>query len=44
MTKAVVINEAKGENYELVQPEGGWGYVVALGSSIVFVSKISLLK
>ena len=44
MTQATVINDKKIENYELVPPEGGWGYVVSLGSSIVFVSKISSSK
>lgn len=24
--------------YELVPPEGGWGYMVCLGLSIIFVS------
>lgn len=26
------------DKYELVPPEGGWGYVVCVGLSVIFVS------
>lgn len=26
------------ESYEMVPPEGGWGYIVCIGLSVIFVS------
>lgn len=34
----VELSQSKKEKYELVPPEGGWGYIVTLGVSLMFVS------
>lgn len=33
-----------GEQYEMVPPEGGWGYMVCIGLSVIFVSINSIYK
>lgn len=32
-------NICDNEEYELVPPEGGWGYMICIGLSVIFVSK-----
>lgn len=34
---------SEAEKYEMVPPEGGWGYLVCIGLSVIFVSSLCFI-
>lgn len=36
-------SNSEAEKYEMVPPEGGWGYLVCIGLSVIFVSSLVYL-